>query len=184
VLYNTRSVNRQSGALGADVQTFYFTGTSEEAVQVNFTPTVLLAFFVNGYGQGFNSISVYPLYGGRKPILICDATMLEACGYGLSETVDPSGNYIFIQIAPDVTQVTKLELTAKEIVDTGYYLPDVILNFSPDDHLIYTEVPNLNNPYIVPIYTFDAATGAVNTTPTAQISVSDLFFTLVPALRQ
>jgi hypothetical protein len=58
------------------------------------------------------------LTGGTTPRFTCAASDLEACGYGTYDWVDGSGNYIFIQISPTTTQITKLELQQKRIVDT------------------------------------------------------------------
>jgi hypothetical protein len=161
VTYYTRQVDQQTGALGPDVQTFSWTNGADGFDQVTFTPTALIDFNVpNNFNYGINSLDVYPLSGGTTPIFSCTAEMLRACGYGLSENVDPSGNYILFRSDLEVTEVTKLELAKKQIVDTGNSFPDLLQVFSPDDKLIYAA--NDNSLGTIPIYVFDAATGAVS----------------------
>ena len=109
--------------------------------------------------------------------------MLEACGYALNDTVDRSGNYVFFQISNDATQIAKLELAAKKVVDTGNYVPGIVLGFSPDNALVYTENADLNNPYFLPIYVFDPATGGVAYNG-GQIILQGVYASVVPALRQ
>jgi hypothetical protein len=185
VSFYTRSVNQNTGALGPDVEIFAWgisTGGGYDVV--DFTPRLLIDFHVpNDYQQGVSSVNVYPPTGGNSPLFSCDASMLEACGYGTSINVDPLGNNIFIRIASDTAEITKLEVAAKKIVATAYYVPPVIA-FSPDDKLVYTQNYGLSNPYVLPIYTFDPATGAVTTTQYAQIYVQQTSFTLVPAIRK
>jgi hypothetical protein len=185
VSYYARTVNQETGALGPDVEVFSWgisTGGGYDVV--DFTPESLIDFHVpNDYQLGMNSVNVYRLSGGNAPIFSCDVSMLEACGYGTSIKVDPSGADIFIQIAPDTTQITRLELGAKKIVATAYYVPPVIA-FSPDDKLVYTQNYGILSPNVLPIYTLDRATGAVTTTLYAQIYVQQQFFTLVPSVRQ
>jgi hypothetical protein len=182
--YYTRQVNQQTGALGPDVQTFSWSNTTQGFNNVTFTNNALIDFNVpNHYDQGINSVNVYALSG--SPLLFsCTAAMLEACGFALADTVDPSGNYIFLQISEDTTHITKLELGAKQIVDTGSYVSCCVIAFSPDDTVVYTETPNTSNPYVVPIYIFNPATGAVTTSSGAQIDVQEPFFTLAAAVRK
>jgi hypothetical protein len=179
--YYTRQVDQQTGALGPDVQTFSWENGSDGFDQVTFTPAALIDFNVpNDFNYGINSLNVYPLSGGSTPIFSCTASMLQACGYGISENVDPSGNYIFFQTDLNVTEVTRLELAEKQIVDTGNSFPDLVQVFSPDDKLIYAT--NSNSTGTIPIYVFDAATGAV-TYNGGEITVAPPpFYGAVPAV--
>jgi hypothetical protein len=181
--YYTRTVNLQTGALGPDSETFTWNNATQGFDQVYFTRNVLIDFDVpNNYDHGINSVNVYSLSGSK--IFSCNAAMLEACGYGISATVDPTGNFIFIQLSQQATQVTRLELGAKQIVGTGSGVSGPVIAFSPDDSLVYTEIPNASNPYIVPIYVFDPATGTTSTNPGAQIEVRETFFILATAVRK
>jgi len=185
--YYALQVNQSTGRLSAGTEVFS-TGISTGGGfdRVDFTPKNLIDFNVpNDYQVGINSVNVYPLSGGATPIFTCNVSMLEACGYGLNMYVDPSGKFIFLETSPDNTLETKLDLVAKQIVNTPYYLPYTLQAFSPDDTLIYAQSPNNGNPpFIYPVYTFNSVTGALGTTQDAQIYTQQPFSTLVPAIRK
>lgn len=184
--YYTQKINHETGTLGPPVQVFAVSD-NELSGQLNlvyFTPETLIYFTIPyDYMQGYDSVNVYPLSGGTTPLFSCTATMLEACGYGYWTTPDPSGNYIFINIG-DTTQITRLDLAAKTITDTSYYVLGYYQNFSPDDSLVYSKVNSTSAPYFVDIYTFDPATGAVSTTSESDIAVQQGDYAVVPAVRQ
>jgi hypothetical protein len=186
VNYYTLPVNQATGSLSAGTEIFSWgisTGLGFD--RVDFTPKNLIDFSVpNDYDIGINSVNVYPLSGGPTPLFTCDASMLEACGYGLDMQVDPLGKFIFLQTSADNTQETRLESGAKRIVSTPYYLPYTLQTFSPDDTLIYARPNSSNPPFFYPIYTFDSLTGALGTTTIAEIYTQQPFSTLVPALRK
>jgi hypothetical protein len=181
--YYTRQVNQQTGALGPDVQIFTWQNGSQGSVYVNITPPALFDFNIpNDFNKGISSLSVYPPTGGTTPLFTCTAAMLEACGYAVSDAVDPLGNYVFFQVGTNNTQITKVDLPASQIVNTGYFIPDLVMSFSPDGTLIYTHDVNVTNSWIIPIYLFNPATGAV--TEGGKISLPPpFFFTVVPAVR-
>ena len=182
--YYSRTVNQKTGAVGPNVQLFTWSDGSLGTDLVNITRSALLYFNVpNPYNVGLASVKVYPPTGGTKPLFACTASMLEACGYGTYDWVDRSGNYIFIYISPDTTQITKLELQQKRIVDTGYYVSGIVWAFSPDDVLVYAEDGQLSNPYIFYVYVFNPATGGVMYTG-GQISAPSAVEAVVTALRQ
>jgi hypothetical protein len=187
VNYYALQVNQSSGSLSAGTEIFSWgISTGGGFDRVDFTPKNLIDFNVpNDYQIGVNSVNVYSLSGSPTFIFTCNASMLEACGYGLDMHVDPLGKFIFLQTSTDSTQETKLNLAAKHIVSTPYYLPDTLQAFSPDDTLIYAQSPNNGNPpFIYPVYTFDSVTGALSTTNGAQIYTQQPFATLVPASRK
>jgi hypothetical protein len=184
--YYALNVNKTTGSLSAGTQIFAWgisTGGGFDSVV--FTPTNLIDFKVpNNYQTGVNSVNIYPPTGGTTPIFTCDASMLEACGYGTGMHVDLSGKFVFLETAPDNTQEQKLELATKQIVTTPYYIPEAITAFSPDDALIYSQNPyNTNPPFFYYIYTFNSATGAVSP-GYPQIYTQQSFSTLVPAIRK
>jgi hypothetical protein len=183
-IYSTRSVNQQSGELGPDVQAFYTDVTSEETAYVNFTRNAIVDFTWIGYGPGNSELDVYPLPAGSTPTINCTAAMLPACGYGLSDTVDPSGNCIFIQLSSEITDITKIDLAAQKIVNTGYSVSGAVKAFSPGGTLVYTELPGSAVPYTILIYLFDPATGAVSTGSGDRITVQQPFFKVVTAVRE
>jgi hypothetical protein len=184
--FYTQQVNQQTGSLGAAVQTFAV-GDNELSGQLNliyFTPKSLLYFDVPyDYVNGYNSLSVYPLSGGTTPTFTCTAAMLEACGYGTWAIPDPSGNFVFFNIG-DTTQITHLDLPSKTITDTGYYVSGYKQLFSPSDLLVYSQLSSTSAPYFVDIYAFDPSTGAVTTSPEADIAVQQPLFSVVPAVRK
>lgn len=179
--YYTRSIDHETGALGADVLTLSAGGSNGSFSVVNFTPKVILDYYVEA--DFFNdTLYIYPLNGGVSPIFSCTAAMLAACGASGSDRVEPSGNYIFFSQLSGTTAITKLDLQANEIVDTGNSFPDGVTMFSPDSALIYTESDGIN-PFIFPIYTFDLARGAASRGGQIVIEKSQ-FASVVPALRK
>ncbi|MGA7221110.1 MAG: hypothetical protein WBX38_22535 [Candidatus Sulfotelmatobacter sp.] len=182
-IYNTRSVNQQTGALGPDTSAFYTDVTSVETAYVNFTRNAIIDFTWIGYGSGNSELDVYPLSGGG-PTINCAAAMLPACGYGLSDSVDPSGNYIFIQLSSEVADVTKIDVASAKIANTGYNVSGKVQAFGSDGTLVYTELSSTSLLHTVLIYLFNPATGATSTSPGDQISVQQTFFAVVPAVRK
>jgi hypothetical protein len=182
--YFSLPVDQKTGALGSGKQTISWIDGSLGADYVNITKRAILYFSIpNDINVGISSLSVYPLSGGTEPLFTCTASMLEACGYALDDTVDRTGDYVFFQISNDATQIAKLELAAKKVVDTGNYVAGNVLGFSPDNALVYTENDDLSYPFFLPIYVFDPATGGV-TYNGGQISLQGVFSSVVPALRE
>jgi hypothetical protein len=181
VTYYSRPVNQNNGALGPQTQILTWSNTNEGVDLVNITPSAALLFNIpNDYNYGISSLTVYPLSGG-SPLFTCTAEMLEACGYATWDTVDPSGKYVLFQISEDSTEITKLELAQKKVVDTGNYVDGFVMGISADDLLIYTQDQELKT--LLPIYVFDPATGGV-TYNGAQISTQYPPDQLIPALRR
>jgi len=182
--YYSRTVNQKTGAVGPNVQLFSWDDGSQGTDLVHIAQSNLIDFNVpNPYNIGLASVKVYPPTGGTTPQFTCTASMLEACGYGTYDWVDRSGNYIFIQISPTTTQVTRLERQRKRIVDTGYYVPGIVWAFSPDDALVYVEDGQMSNPYIFYVYVFNPATGGVMYTG-GQISAPSAVEAVVTAQRR
>jgi hypothetical protein len=97
----------------------------------------------NNYRQGINSVNSVNIYPRKpnttKPLLQCTASMLQACGYA-GGFAHPSGKYIFMEISQDTTQIDKVELGAKKIVDTSHYIPYRFFGvFSPDGTIAYAD---------------------------------------------
>jgi hypothetical protein len=131
----------------------------------------------NNYQPGANSVNLYPVVPATStPLLTCTAQMLEACGYSTG-LAHPSGEYIFMAIAPDLTQIDKVEVSQEKIVDTSNYVPYAVTQFSPDGTLVYG-IQYGNPGYQILIYGFNVATSAV--TPGGLIGVpstADPFYT-------
>ena len=181
--YYTRKVDQQTGALGPDVQTITAnTITGGPFSEVSVTPKAILDYFIQA-DYFNNTLYVYPPTGGTTPIFSCTSAMLEACGDSFSEAVDPSGTYIFFY-TPNGTGIAKLDLAAKQIVETGNSIPagSSVEAFSPDEKLIYTRGGSIAFTY--PIYVFDLATGVASTGGSISVPGSSLSPSIVPALRK
>jgi len=179
-MYYKRSVD-QTGALGPETQFFSWLDQNEGQDVVNITPNSLVYFSIpDNTSYGMNSVNVYSLNGQQQ--FSCNASMLEACGYGLWNFVDPLGKFDLIEVAPDLTDITRINLTTKKLVDTNNYVQGYFMAFAPDDALIYTQQANQSNPWIYPIYVFNPTTGAAAYTGGA-IWDWTAAGTLIPALR-
>ena len=159
--YYERTVNPSTGALGPDIQVYGYFNGSGGGEQVQFIGEHMFDFVEpNNYQQGYNSANIYPIVPNTsKPVLQCTAQMLEACGYATGRA-HPSGEYVFMNISQDSTQIDKVELSAKKIVDTGNYIPYQVWAFSPDGTLVYG-ILNVNTGYYIEIYGFDVSTSEV-----------------------
>lgn len=177
--YYKRGVNSTSRALGPDQQIFSWADGNEGQDVVNITPTSLVYFSIpNNYTYGAASVNVF--YGNGASFS-CTASMLEACGYGIWNFVDPRGRFDLIELAPDLTEITKIDAANKRLDDTNNYVSGQFLSFAPDDALIYTT--SQADPWLYPIYVFNPSTGGVTYTG-AQIWDNTGPGTLIPALLQ
>ena len=176
--YYVRDIDRSTGKLAPKREIFAWDNSGGGGDSVSFTKKSMIDFYSSGGGPE-NAVNVYSPSGGSEPLFSCTVTMLQACGYALTAFVDPAGEYLFLQISDDVTQIAKIDMTAKKIVDTGNFVPEQMRQMSPDRILIYTALQSTPN---VPIYVFDPKTGAVQ--PGGTIQVSTQSYGLVLALRQ
>jgi hypothetical protein len=180
--YYASEVNQKTGALGSPKQIFNYIDGSNGSDFVNITPSAVVYFSIpNTFNYGISSVNVYPLNGGPE-LFSCTASMLQACGYALSDTVDRTGKYVFLQASEDNTEITKLDFAQKKLIDTGGYVDGYVIGFSVDDALIYTQDYSTSDSPIS-IYTFNSATGAVSYDG-SQITLPALPDGLIPALRQ
>lgn len=159
--YNERTVNLTNGALGDDVEVYSWQNGTEGFESVQFVGDRMFDFVVPfNYAQGYDSVNIYPIVPStRAPLLTCTAQMLEACGYA-GGFAHPSGKYIFMAIASDVTQIDKVELSQKKIVDTSNYVPYEVTQFSPDGTLVYG-VTSVNSTDQLMVYGFNVGTSEV-----------------------
>jgi len=180
--YYKRSINPTTGVLGPDKQFFSWLDQNEGQDVVNITPSSLVYFSIpNNTSYGMNSVNVYSLAGQLQ--FSCTASMLEACGYGLWNFVDPAGKFDLLEVAYDLTDITTIDRAAKKLVDTDNYVPGTFIGFALDDALIYTQQANVSNPWVYPIYVFNPNTGAVTYTG-GEIWDQTGAGTLIPALRR
>ncbi len=162
--YNERTVDLQTGALGPDQRVYSWqNGDAGGGEFVEFVNNLVFDFVTpNDFQQGIQMVDIYPLKPHTTtPVIQCGATMLEACGYS-SGVAHPSGEYVFMQVSSDNTQIDKVELAQQQIVDTGNYIPFEFGTFSPDGTIVYADQP-LNTSAYVDIYGFNIETS--NITP-------------------
>ncbi|HLZ40552.1 MAG TPA: hypothetical protein VKQ11_06310 [Candidatus Sulfotelmatobacter sp.] len=180
--YYKRSVNSSTGALGSEQQFFAWLDQNFGQDAVSIAPSELVYFSIpNNTSYGTSSVNVYSLSGQQQ--FSCTAAMLEACGYGLWNYVDPKGRFDLIEVAPDLVDITEIDAAGKKLVDTGNYLQGQFLAFAPDDALIYTQQVGQANPWVYPIYVFDPSTGGVSYTG-GQIWDNTGGGGIIPALRR
>jgi len=181
--YYSRMVNQNTGGVGPDKFLLSGDGAFEVGNNVSITPISIVDFSWWDYAPGGNSVNIYGLNGGSTPLFTCNADVLEACGYAFNAAVDPSGQWLFLQTSADSTQVTQIDLAAKQILNTDYYLEGVVRAISPDNSFIYTQDTQFSDPWLYYVYTFDPKTGAVQFTG-GQIWQQAAYVTVVPALRR
>jgi hypothetical protein len=159
--YNERTVNLTNGALGDDVEVYSWQNGTEGFENVQFVANRMFDFVVPfNYAQGYDSVNIYPIVPSTStPLLTCTAQMLEACGFSAG-LAHPSGKYIFMDIASDVTQIDKVEMSQKKIVDTSNYVPYEVTQFSPDGTLVYG-VTTVNSTDELMVYGFNVGTSEV-----------------------
>ena len=180
--YYRRFVNTTTGALGPDNAFFSWADGNEGVDVVNITPNAVVYFSIPGIETyGMASVNLYSLSSSEQ--FSCADAMLQACGYGLWNYVDPSGKFDLIEVAPDLTEITKIEPATKKLANTNNYVPGYFIAFSPDDALIYTQQANQATPWLYPIYLFNSTTGAI-TYAGGEIFDNAGNGTLIPALLQ
>jgi hypothetical protein len=180
--YYKRTVNSGTGALGPEQQFFSWLDQNFGQDVVNIAPSELVYFSIpNNTSYGTSSVNVYSLSGQLQ--FSCTSAMLEACGYGLWNYVDPKGKFDLIEVAPDLVDITQIDPQAKQLVDTKDYVQGQFLAFAPDEALIYTLQLNQTNPWLYPIYVFDPNTGGVSYTG-GEIWDNTGVGALIPALRR
>jgi hypothetical protein len=161
--YYRRLVNTTTGALGPDNYFFSWADGNQGQDVVTITPNALVYFSIpSNETYGVSSVSLYSLSSNQQ--FSCTDAMLQACGYGLWNFVDPAGKFDLIEVAPDLTEITKIEPSSKKLANTNNYVQGYFLGFSPDDALIYTQQANQSAPWLYPIYLFNPTTGAVTYT--------------------
>jgi hypothetical protein len=182
-LYNERTINPKTGALGPDLEIYNWNNSSQGGESVRFVNNRMFDFVVpNGYQQGISLVNIYRVQPNvTTPLLQCTASMLEACGYFYGPSlVHPSGKYLFLGISQSTTQIEKVELSAKKIVDTSNYIPYSVERFSPDGTIAYGTY-YLGPGFYIEIYGFDVSTATV--TPGEIIGVPSAFDTWFTAER-
>jgi len=158
--YFSRTINPSTGAVGPDKTILDWADGNEGFDIVSITGSSLVYYSdpsIESNGQ--YSLNVYALNGTY--LFSCTDSNLEACGYGIGNVTDRTGQWDLIALAPDLNEVLRIELGQKQVVDTKNYVQGYFQAFAPDDALIYTLQPNQSNPWVYPIYVFDPSTGSV-----------------------
>jgi len=182
--YHERTVDPQTGALGAPQQVFYWTVDSignPDAVQ--FIKGLTFDFASPVAYQPYNELRIYPISTNQnaKPLIDCTSTMLAACGSDMG-VAHPSAKYVFYTNAQENTaEVDRVDLSSKQIVSTGttFSTPTPnILEFSPNGSVVYSWQGTAN---AVSIFGFNASTAAITTG--GSITESGIY-ALLPAERR
>ena len=133
--------------------------------------------------EGDSAVLIYPPSGGSDPLFSCGLQMLEACASGLGGMPDPAGEYMFLQSSEYNVDITRIDLRAKKIVETGNDFSGYPLAISPDRLLIYTRGPDQDQQSMVPIYTFNPISGEVQAGGTIVLASSG-YVVVLPVLRE
>ena len=178
-IYYTRAVDPRTGALGPETKVYTWTSNSEGYDDVTFLNNQIIDFSIpNPFGQGVNSLSIYPVVSNSKtPLVQCTASMLEACGYSIGALVHPSGKYIFFTINYYTDQIARIDLPDKKLIDTTRYIPFQVSKFNADGTIVYALSVG-SSTYDVEIYGFNPQTADVTTTGSSihAPSITDTFW--------
>jgi hypothetical protein len=161
-IYFEYAVNSQTGALAPGVQLYLWTNDSGGAQNIQFLGGLMFDFVIpNDYQPNADMVNIYPIKpvtNSQNALVHCAETMLEACG-SATGIAHPSGKYVFMWTAPELTEIDQVEVQQQKIVDTGNSIPWMMRQFSPDGSLVYgIAAPSY---YDVEIYGFNVETGAV-----------------------
>jgi hypothetical protein len=163
-IYHERTVNPQTGALGAPQQVFAWgVGTIGNPSSVQFIKDLIFAFDYPIAYQPYNELQVYRISTNQnaKPLIDCTSAMLAACGSEVG-IAHPSAKYVFYTDAQDNTsEVYAADLSSKQIVSTGttFSTPTPnVLKFSPDGSVVYSWEGTT-----ISIFGFDVSTAAIAT---------------------
>ena len=159
--FNQRSVDVQSGALGADQQVYafsYYAGSGYAGVQFE---NNLLFVFDSFYNQGpnANTVQIFPTQPpSTTPLVNCTASMLAVCGdFGSYALAHPSGEYVFLQDTNYLTDILQVDLTTQQLTQVNT-IPENVEKFSPDGSVIYGDNPDNGE---IRIAGFNATNGEV-----------------------
>jgi len=164
--YHERTVDPQTGALGAPQQIFAWSVDSiGNPDSVQFIKGLLFAFANPIAYQPYNELQVYPITTNKnaKPRIDCTSAMLAACGSDIG-VAHPSAKYVFYTNAQNnTTEVDAVDLSSKQVVSTGTMFSTLtpnILEFSPDGSVVYSWDRQAS---AISIFGFNASTAAITT---------------------
>jgi len=166
--YHERTVNPQTGALGAPQQIFSYSVSTfplPDSVQIVKGLIFAFAYPVPIPNEPYNYLQVYQVTTNpnAKPLIDCTSTMLAACGLDIG-VAHPSGKYVFYTNPQDyTTEVDAVDLSSKQIVSTGtmFSTPSPgFLEFSPNGSVVYSWDRSTG---AISVFGFDASTAAITT---------------------
>ena len=142
--FNQRSVDLQTGALGADEQVYTFSYYAASGYAGIHFENNLLFVFDSFYNQGPNANTVQifqtqPL--STTPLVNCTTSMLTVCGDFTSANAHPSGKYVFLSDTTYLTDILQVDLTGQQLTQVNT-LPGNVEKFSPDGSVIYGDNPD------------------------------------------
>jgi hypothetical protein len=161
ITYNSRTVS-DTGQLGPEVAFFGFESSGLNSDIVRFGQGTINDLHVNT--ELITSVRIFPLaVFPKKPLIDCEASMLNVCAHATSFWQDTTGEYLWLQL-PDRYEIVKVDLASKRIVEVGSSL-EVFGTpvFSPDDKIFYMVAYDINGLSTIKIYGFDFATGGITT---------------------
>jgi hypothetical protein len=155
--YYEREVDLQTGALGPDKQVYTwntYAGSDYENVQFR---NNLMFDFAQTMFSG-DSVNVYRVQPNvSTPLINCTSSMSAVCGNFQYSLAHPSGQYVFLFDSTNTTNIGKVNLSTKQIVQTGS-IPYEVQEFSPDGSIAYG-VNDVNGALEIEIYGFNASSG-------------------------
>ncbi len=158
--FNQRSVDSQTGALGADEQVYAFSFyASSGYAGVQFENNLMFAFdsFFN-QGPNANNVQIYQTQPfSATPLVNCTTSVLTICGDYTSAYAHPSGQYVFLGEATNLTDILQVDLTTQQLTQVST-IPENVEKFSPDGSVIYG---NNTSSAVIRIAGFNPANGAV-----------------------
>ena len=160
--YFERTVDPQTGALGPDQQIYSWDNASGCSHGVEFVKNLLFDFAFNNLPMNDNNVGVDPLQPNfTRPVISCDSSMLADCSSFSFGLAHPSAQYVFMGTPQTyMTNIDKVDLSAKKIVATGNTIPYEVQQFSPDGKIVYA-ANDVSAQLHIQIYGFNASNAQV-----------------------
>ena len=179
--YRQRTVNSQTGALGAEVPVYsvsYSWANQGEIVAIG--SKIIVDFFMGSGGAVNTWLNIFPNSPNpplnQTPLINCTSTMFGPCSTAAGVQLDNSGKYLFFNDpVSQKIRVARIDLSASQVVDTGSSIPSSqaghVVVFSTDGTLVYT-IP-WDNSVPLQIYSFDAGSGKL--TPGSSLALPAVY---------
>jgi hypothetical protein len=160
LFYEQRSLNTQTGTVGADVVLYQPAAGGLGSDMLVIGTQVMVdehrAHGVAGY------IDVLPLVPRpRRHLFRCTALMLAACETSTNVQTDPSGKYLFLTDPPtQKIHIARIDLNARKLEDRGNFIPMTAetpgFAFNPDGTLVYAVLVSDSS---IHVYSFNPVSG-------------------------